>query len=308
MARQCAAAGNALASIPQRRRWQGAHGTGACDPRLQQLHGGACWLPARARARACAHAVRLRMHIACMLEIRRAVFHGAHHSTSHAPLVPMQVLRSMGVQLCSCLLSQPWAFELFLVNMDTGAQEEPPASWWKRVVRCMGVSSEAVSAFSSNRGAHIAPGGPQLDALCASYAIRHLQSLQPLHRFQYGLLPGDSFCRPCCSCQLTVCAPATPAPHQAAVLLFLSDWWARTSARARSERAALCQRASAACGSMALRGALCARLQLLNSAYLTDVVALAVIAHTALLTPEQLAETYLSSWPHLPSASRIFRR
>jgi len=92
-------------------------------------------------------------------------------------------------------------------------------------------------------------------------------------------------------------------------MLYLGSWWQRTSAARAHEHTALLQRLSAsiACSSWALQEAACARLQLLNSSYLLDVISLIVLTHTAMLSAEQLAEVYLASWPHLPSASRLLQ-
>lgn len=72
-----------------------------------------------------------------------------------------------------------------------------------------------------------------------------------------------------------------------------------------AERAALLARAPEAARSLELRGALCARLDAANGAYLCDAVSLCLLMHAAALTTEQLAEVYLASWPHLPSGSGL---
>jgi hypothetical protein len=89
-------------------------------------------------------------------------------------------------------------------------------------------------------------------------------------------------------------------------MLHLGAWWSRTSAaRAHQQHAALARTTLPGRG-LAACDAQCQRLELLNAGYLADVIALAVILHTSMLTPEQLAEAYLDSWPHLPTAGRVF--
>ncbi|GBF98225.1 hypothetical protein Rsub_11045 [Raphidocelis subcapitata] len=95
-------------------------------------------------------------------------------------------------------------------------------------------------------------------------------------------------------------------PEMIELLLFLQDWWRRSSGALSLKRRALAGRAPDLAGSFGLQHALCARLATLNSQYLVDAVALALMAHVALLTPEQLAEVYIGSWPRLPSASQLF--
>jgi len=63
-----------------------------------------------------------------------------------------EVLRSMGVRLCGCLLSQPWAVQLCLVDLETGAEAAPAEGWWERVVRCMAISSETVRGVCARVG------------------------------------------------------------------------------------------------------------------------------------------------------------
>jgi hypothetical protein len=100
--------------------------------------------------------------------------------------------------------------------------------------------------------------------------------------------------------------PLRQRPQQTELLLFLQDWWLRSSSALSLERRALAGRAPDVAGSFCLRHALCARLATLNSQYLVDAVALVLVAHVALLTPEQMAEAYVGGWPHLPSASQLF--
>jgi hypothetical protein len=95
-------------------------------------------------------------------------------------------------------------------------------------------------------------------------------------------------------------------PPKSAVIAHLTAWWDRTGAAAARERRALIQLALRAPDDVVAQHAAVCGLESLNSAYLADATALTFIAHTALLTPSQLAEAYLASWPHLPLVPDIF--
>lgn len=51
--------------------------------------------------------------------------------------------------------------------------------------------------------------------------------------------------------------------------------------------------------------AVLAQMDAAYGAFVADGAALATAAHAALLSPEQLAEAYLTSWPHLPSPAKL---
>lgn len=93
---------------------------------------------------------------------------------------------------------------------------------------------------------------------------------------------------------------------QAAILVYLCDWWRRTAESLTRQRRALLQRGLAGVTDWELQHAVLAGLERVQATYLSDVTAIVVLTHTALLTPEQLLEAYLGSWPHLPGVSTLF--
>jgi len=72
------------------------------------------------------------------------------------------------------------------------------------------------------------------------------------------------------------------------------------------ERHALVHRALRSPADVLVQDAVATGLDQINFAFLIDVTTLTLITHTALLTPGQLAEAYLTSWPHLPLVSELF--
>lgn len=101
-------------------------------------------------------------------------------------------------------------------------------------------------------------------------------------------------------------AALAPSAEQCVLFEVLQDWWQCTAAALTRERQQLAQRALSAPEDVELQEAVLCGLERVNAYYLVLVTAMAVVAHTAMMTPEQLAEVYLACWPHMASMAGLF--
>jgi hypothetical protein len=98
------------------------------------------------------------------------------------------------------------------------------------------------------------------------------------------------------------------APSPAQTLLFgvMQNWWQATALSLTRERQALAARALAAPGDLELQEAVLLGLDRVQGAYIVFVASMSAVAMTSMVTPRQLAEVYLNSWPHMASMPGLF--
>lgn len=96
-----------------------------------------------------------------------------------------------------------------------------------------------------------------------------------------------------------------PAAEQRAALDIMFTWWAATADALNAERQELAGAALAAPSSLEAQQASVTGLERVQSRYLLIITAMAAVGAGSMLTPEQLADVYLTSWPYMASMPGI---